>query len=138
MSNVNRPVIASAALHAERIRAAEQQRAEAPRATRTGQSTAERYAERALAGHRADEELRTRARMNELRARGVIGADPEPDDEEEYDDTDEVEEYEEEGEQPVSTAERYARRERERQEAGRHAALAARRGATQAVRPVIF
>jgi len=138
----SRPVTSSAVAHAERIRAGETERAQHQQAP-TG-TTAEHYAERALAGHRADEELRMRARMNELRARGVIGADEEPDDEEEYDDTEQVEEFEEEPEdddENVSTAELYARRERARQRAEHKATVAAHRGSTwliteRATRPI--
>lgn len=126
----NGPMIGgSAAVHAERIRAGEAERAgraQSPSAT----STAERYAARILPGYRADEEARERARLSELRARGVISADPEPEDEEveEYDE--EVVDEDDEEDEPTSTAERYARRERERIKAEREANQRAWAGST--------
>ncbi|MEH0587406.1 hypothetical protein QA942_26300 [Streptomyces sp. B21-106] len=110
--NPNPPVTASAAAHAERLRAREQRAAEVKPAA--GQSTAQRIANKILPGYRADEELRERARQNELRARGVISVDTEPEGiEDEYED-EEVEE-EPEVEEPKSTAQLYAEREMERQ-----------------------
>ncbi|MGW1503757.1 hypothetical protein ACWCQW_35395 [Streptomyces mirabilis] len=129
----NPPVTASAAAHAARIRAGEEEfraaRSDAP----AGQSTAERYAARALAGAQADEALREEARRNDLRARGQWV----PDDEEELDEEEAEAEFEDEGEeddeeaQPLSTAERYAAMERKRQAAERKATLKAHRGAVQ-------
>ncbi|MEH0582823.1 hypothetical protein QA942_01415 [Streptomyces sp. B21-106] len=115
MTDNMQPVTASAAAHAERIRASDG-RTEGGKPA-AGQSTAERIAQRILPGYRRDEELREQARLNELRARGVITAeDEEPDEDEEYDVVveDEVDE-EPEAEEPKSTAERYAARELERQ-----------------------
>ncbi|MEV6833607.1 hypothetical protein AB0N17_03590 [Streptomyces sp. NPDC051133] len=80
MSNVNRPVTQSAAAHAQRIR--EQQRGEEERPA-AGQSTAELYAARILPGYKRDEELRERARLNEMAARGRwVPGDQDEDDEE--------------------------------------------------------
>ncbi|MFD4790537.1 hypothetical protein ACFWN1_26490 [Streptomyces sp. NPDC058459] len=128
-------ITGSAAMHAERIKAREAARAKAAD-ERDNRPTHEVYAERAAAGARADEALRERARMDELRARGVISDDSEPDEAEEYD----VEEYEEEvvedddeEGQPVSTAELYARRERERQKAEHAVNVRAQTGAVRAM-----
>lgn len=126
-------VTGSAAIHAERIRAGAAARAERPTAPAAGQSTAERYAQRILPGYRADEEARERARLSELRARGVISAEAEPEDEEEYEDEEDVVEEVEEEDEPVSTAEIYARRERLRIKAEHKANLTAHRGSTWAL-----
>ncbi|QQM41988.1 hypothetical protein [Streptomyces liliifuscus] len=119
-------------MHAERIRARTEVRADEEPGTTAGQSTAERIAARILPGYRRDEELRAQARMGELRARGVISAaDEAPDEDEEYEvvDEEEIDEDDvEEDDEPVSTAERYARRERQRQQAEHQATLAAHRG----------
>lgn len=136
MANVNPPVTASAAAHAARLRAREEERAASSKDRDTRQ-TFERYAERAAAGFRADEELREQARMGELRARGVITADEEPDVE-----ADEGEEYEEEQadddteDEPLSTASRYAAVERKRRTAEHRANVAAQAGAVQTMTPL--
>lgn len=128
------PVTPSAAVHAERIRARTEVRAEEEPGTTAGQSTAARIAARILPGYKADEALREQARLGELRARGVITAadeEPDPDEGEEYEvlDEEEIDEDDvEEDDEPVSTAERYARRERQRQQAEHQATLAAHRG----------
>jgi hypothetical protein len=133
--NMRQPVTSSAAAHAARIKARDEERANADASPVDTRQTFERYAERAAAGARADEELRQQARMGELRARGVIAAEPESegaeDEYEEYDD--EAPEDAEEDDEPVSTAERYARRERERQRAEHQATLTAHRGSTWAL-----
>ncbi|MEU8031943.1 hypothetical protein AB0C13_25405 [Streptomyces sp. NPDC049099] len=138
MSNVNRPVTPSAAAHAARIRAGEERSAAS--GERDTRQTYEIYGERAAAQARADEELRHRAHMSELRARGVITADDEPEDDEEFED--QAEEYEEEElaedddeEEQPSTAERYAAIERKRQQAERAATLAAHKGAVTTLVP---
>ncbi|MDX2708093.1 hypothetical protein PV350_35400 [Streptomyces sp. PA03-6a] len=110
----NSPVTKSAALHAERIRAKDQARAAQAAPERPAdKSTAQLYAERALAGVQADEALRQEAYQNDKRARGewVPGDEPEAEEEdlEEYDE----EEYEGDDEDPPkTTAELYARRVR--------------------------
>lgn len=128
MSNVNRPVTASAAAHAERIRAGEEARQAAAKG-RDSRQTYEIYGERAAADARADEELRHAARLRELQARGVLIADAE--ESEDLEDEDVDEEYEEEAdvdedEVPVSTAERYARQERAKIKAEHEANVRAR------------
>jgi hypothetical protein len=133
MSNVNPPTTSSAAAHAARIRAREESAED--RKPVAGQSTAERYAARILPGYRRDEELREQARLSELRARGVISAvDEEPDEDEEFEVLveDEAEDVEEAA---PSTAEIYAARERERQQAEHAATLAAHRSAGQTAPP---
>jgi hypothetical protein len=126
-------ITGSAAIHAERIKARDAERAAGTK-ERDGRQTAEIYGERAAAGYRADEELREAARLGELRARGIITPDPEPETAVEEDDegTDEYEEDEvvEEDDEPTSTAERYARRERERIKAERVANRRAWAGAS--------
>ncbi|MEU9264580.1 hypothetical protein AB0E04_03875 [Streptomyces sp. NPDC048251] len=133
--NMRQPVTASAAAHAERIRSGGQ-RAEVGKPA-AGQSTAERIAQRILPGYRADAELREQARMNELRARGVVTPDAEPEDvEDEYDEDQEDEILDEDDEEEApSTAELYARRERARQKAERAATLAAHRSVGQVAPP---
>lgn len=131
--SVNRPVAPTAAAHAERIRARAEERA-ATAEEPDGRPTWERYADRALAGARADEALRQEARKNELRARGlwVPGDEPEADEEEEFEEPEEeVEEADEEAE-PKTTAEVYAARERARQRAEHGAILKAHQGSTWA------
>lgn len=136
MSNVNRPVTPSAAAHAERIRAGEEERQAAAK-ERDSRQTYEIYGERAAAAARADEELREQARRNDARARGewVPGEEANGEDiEEAYDD----EEYEEdadvdEEEAPVSTAERYARQERAKIKAEHEANLRARASQARAM-----
>ena len=141
MSNPSNPATTeSARLHAERIRSAGQDSEQARPAA--GQSTAERYAERALEQARADEELRAGARLRELQARGIISADEdvdaevdaEVDDEEEFEEED-LEPEDEEEKQP-STAERYAAVELERRKAEHEANLVAQRGAVRTIGPV--
>ncbi|KND40091.1 hypothetical protein IQ64_35810 [Streptomyces stelliscabiei] len=129
------PATPTAVAHAERIRASTEGRPAEQAGTGGGQSTAERIAARILPGYRADEALRQQARLGELRARGVIAAEDEPvDEDEEYDE--EVLVDEEEGDEvPVTTAELYARRERERQQAEHAATLAAHRSVGQAAAP---
>lgn len=75
-----------------------------------------------------DEAARERARLDELRARGVISADPEPEDVE-YEDED-VEEVDDEpeAETPKTTAEIYGARELERQKHEHELYRAATRG----------
>ncbi|MEU0069541.1 hypothetical protein ABZ027_08350 [Streptomyces sp. NPDC006332] len=127
-------VTGSAAQHAERLRAREAERAAAGQ-ERDGRQTAEIYGERAAAGWRADEALREQARRNDARARGewVPGDEPEDVvDDEEFEDAEEEGDLED-GEEPVSTAELYARRERARQQAGHRSAQAAHRGGSWAV-----
>lgn len=123
------PVTASAATHAGRLQARDAESTARP----AGKSTAQHYADRILPGYRRDEELREQARLRELRARGVITPDPEPDaDEEDYDVDEEYEEEPDvEEEAPMSTAELYARRERERQAAEHAANLRAQAGAVR-------
>ncbi|MGW3024513.1 hypothetical protein [Streptomyces sp. NPDC001221] len=123
--HVNPPTTRSAALHAERIRAAEEERTASER--KDGRQTYEVYAERALEQARADEELREGARMRELQARGVISAA------EDLDEEDEEFEPEDEEEKPPSTAERYAAVELKRREAEHQANLVAHRGAVQTI-----
>lgn len=91
MAHVNRPVSATAAAHAARIRAGEEARAAKPD-TPAGQSTAEIYAARILPGYRADEALREQARQADLRARGrwVPGDDAEDEEDEAEEATGEV------------------------------------------------
>jgi len=130
VTNVNPPSSTSAAMHAERVRAGEAERAgRAP--SPSAQSTAERYAARILPGYRADAELREQARLRELQARGVITADAEPEDVDEEEDF-EVEVDEEEGDEEAaqSTAERYAARERARIKVEREANKRAWAGST--------
>lgn len=135
-NHVNPPVSGTAAAHAARIRAGEEARAAKPAAA-AGQTTAQRYAARALAGTQADEALREEARRNDRRARGqwVPGDEEELDaelDEEEAEAEFEDEEEEDGGEeQPLSTAERYAAVERERRAVERKATVKAHRGAVQ-------
>ncbi|WP_405525235.1 hypothetical protein OG426_19450 [Streptomyces canus] len=127
----NGPTIGgSAAIHAARIRERDARRAAVPDAVPDGKSTAQLIAEQVLPGYRADEEARERARLSELRARGVISADPEPEDEEveEYDE--EVVDEADEAEEPTSTAEIYAARERLRIKAEREANQRAWAGST--------
>ncbi|WP_333736368.1 hypothetical protein [Streptomyces sp. IBSBF 2806] len=83
--NMRQPVTASAARHAERLRARDEQRATRTSSQTGGRQTSEIYGERAAAGFRADEALRERARLNELRARGmsVPGADEDVDEDDE-------------------------------------------------------
>lgn len=132
--NMRQPVTASAAMHAERIKAGEQARAKAA-AERSGRQTAQIYGERAAAGHRADEALREAARLGELRARGVITPDPEPEDlEDDEGQDDEVLDEVDEEEAP-STAELYARRERARQKAEHAATLVAHKSIVQVSSP---
>jgi hypothetical protein len=75
----------SAAAHAERIQARDKAKAKAKaqRGPADDRQTCEIYAERALAGARADEALREQARKNEARARGEWVPGEEPDVEEE-------------------------------------------------------
>lgn len=129
-------VTPSAAAHAERIRTGEQRSEATPLA---GQSTAQRYANRILPGYQRDEELREQARMGELRARGVIAADPEPEDAEaEYaDDEPEPDEDVEEDGEPLTTAQRYAAVERERRAAEAKANRAAQSGAVRTWSPIV-
>lgn len=117
-NHVNPPVSGTAAAHAARIRAGEEARAVKPAAD-AGQTTAQRYAARALAGAQADEALREEARRNDRRARGqwVPGdeeeeLDAELDEEEAEAEFEDEEEEDGEEEQPLSTAERYAAIER--------------------------
>lgn len=137
----------SAAIHAERIRAREAERAKAAEsAVRDPRQTFEVYAERAAAGARADEALRLEAERRAKRARGewVPGDGEEDDDqaEEEYEEpAEDVEEDVEDEEGPVDTAELYARRERKRIAAEREANIAAWRGSSEvawrnSVRPI--
>jgi hypothetical protein len=125
MTNVNPPTTPSAALHAERIKARTKSKEQAP----AGQSTAEQIASRILPGYRADEALREEARKRELQARGIVSADE--DLEGEVDEEEGVEPEDEEEDETLSTAERYAARERKRQTAERKATLAAHKGAVQ-------
>ncbi|MEU3546282.1 hypothetical protein [Streptomyces longwoodensis] len=120
---------ASARVHAERIRAGEKTAGRAGAAA--GKSTAELYAERILPGYRADEAARERAQMGELRARGVVSADDVPEDDEEFEDQYEEEPAEDDDgeERPPTTAELYAERERERQQAEHAANVRAQTGA---------
>ncbi|MEU5195234.1 hypothetical protein AB0G86_14430 [Streptomyces scabiei] len=138
-SRMGPPVTPSAAAHAGRIRARTEERAAEQAETAAGQSTAERIAARVLPGYRADEALREQARLNELRARGVIAADPEPEDvEETYEEevlVDEDDEFEDG--QPLSTAERYAAVERERRAAEAKANRAAQGGALRTWSPIV-
>ncbi|KUN03953.1 hypothetical protein AQI95_21170 [Streptomyces yokosukanensis] len=138
MSNVNRPVAPSAAAHAARIRARDEEWASAS-GERDTRQTYEIYGERAAAQARADEELREGARKRELRARGVWVPDDASEEEGDREEYDQAEEYEDEepetDEEPVSTAERYAARERKRQQAERAATLAAHRGAVRTLGP---
>lgn len=131
MSNPNPPVTASAALHAERIRARDTERAAAAK-TPDARQTYEIYGERAAAGARADEEARRQALLNDRRARGewTPGDEPEADEDQddEYDDTEEETDVEDEEDTPLSTAEMYAARERERQAAERAANVRAHAG----------
>lgn len=131
---MSQPVTPSAAAHAARIKARDEERAKANEQPDTRQ-TYEIYGERARAGFRADEELRQQARMSELRSRGVwTPGDEEVDDDaaaEEYEEEvldDEDDESEEDA--PMTTAELYARRERERQRAEHTANRAAWKGST--------
>ncbi|MFD8739401.1 hypothetical protein ACFV06_31445 [Streptomyces sp. NPDC059618] len=132
MGSTGPAVTASAAAHAERIRARAEERAAAAE-ERDGRQTSEIYGARAAAGFRADEALREQARLNDARARGEWT----PGDTEEEDVEAEAEEYEEEpaedddeGEH-LSTAERYARRERARQAAEHQANVRAQGGAVR-------
>ncbi|MPY34102.1 hypothetical protein FNH09_23490 [Streptomyces adustus] len=130
---MRQPVTPSAAAHAERIRARAEERAAASQ-ERDGRQTYERYAERAAAGYRADEALREQARVNELIARGVIAADPEPEDLEEEDVEYEDEEPEDDEEDvPQTTAEKYAAIERERRAAERAVNVRAQTSMVQAM-----
>jgi hypothetical protein len=81
-------ITGSAAIHAERIRARDAERA-AEVKERDGRQTAEIYGERVLAGYRADEELRRQADLNARRARGqwVPGDEPDDDTESEVEET---------------------------------------------------
>ncbi|MEU5281125.1 hypothetical protein AB0G87_32495 [Streptomyces asoensis] len=102
MSDNMAPVSASAAMHAERLKAREAKRAKVAditAATETRQ-TSERYAERALAGARADEALRRRAAENDRRARA----------EREAADAAEADEFEEEGEDESAGPRKYPER----------------------------
>lgn len=130
------PVTASAARHAERIRAGEVARAgrEQPPSAPT---TAERYAARILPGYHADEELREAARLSELRARGIITPDPELEDAEDKFDEEEPEPEEDEEDAPLSTAERYAAVEVKRRAAEHEANLVAHKSAGQQAVPQV-
>ncbi|MGW1669014.1 hypothetical protein [Streptomyces sp. NPDC002324] len=132
-SRMGPPVTPSAAAHAERIRARTEERAAEQTETTAGQSTAERIAAQVLPGYRADAALREQARLSELRARGVISDGAEPEDAEEEVPVDEDEDDVEENDKPVSTAERYARRERQRQQSEREANRRAHEGAVRAM-----
>lgn len=133
----------SAAAHAERIRAGEVARAgrvQPPSAP----TTAERYAARILPGYHADEELREAARLSELRARGIITPDPEPEDlEDEFDEEVDEEEMEpeedeeDEEDKPLTTAERYADVEVKRRAAEHEANLVAHKSAGQQAVPQV-
>lgn len=131
--HANPPVTPSAAAHAERIRAGEEERTADSGTRRDGRQTFELYAERARAQALADEELREAAALRELQARGIISADEELVDE--ADDEGELEgEDVDEGEgEPLSTAERYAAVELRRREAERKANVAAQTGAVQTI-----
>jgi hypothetical protein len=132
------PATPTAVAHAERIRASTEGRPAEQAGTGGGQSTAERIAARILPGYRADEALRQQARLGELRARGVIAAeDEEPDEGEEYEVLDEQETDEDDEEEAPSTAELYARRERERQKAEHAATLAAHKSVGRAAVPQV-
>lgn len=129
MTNINPSTTASAALHAERIRAGEQARP-AKQGGPAGRSTAERYADRILPGYAADEALREEARKSELRSRGVwVPGDEEPVEELDEDGEMEFEEEELEDEEPAppTTAERYAAREMKRRAAEHEANLVAQK-----------
>jgi hypothetical protein len=93
-----------------------------------GQSTAERYAARILPGYKADQALREQARMNELRARGIIAAETDEPDDEVEEGLVEVEDVEEE-DVPLTTAQKYAAVEVERRAAERKANVRAQAGA---------
>lgn len=119
---MGRPVTPSAAAHAARIAARGEESAARP----AGKSTAEMIADRVLPGYRADQALRDAARMRELRARGVISAEPEAEEEADVDD-----------DVPLSTAEQYAAVELQRRAAEREANVKAQTGAVRvAVQPV--
>ncbi|MGW3134388.1 hypothetical protein [Streptomyces sp. NPDC001139] len=135
----NGPTVSgSAALHAQRIKASEAERAAAQPAARTGQSTAERYAQRILPGYKADAAARERARLSELRSRG-LWTPLDEEDAEEVDEAEAEEEFEEveeddvedDQEEPKSTAELYAARERQRIKAEHEANIAAWRGSSE-------
>ncbi|MFG2948165.1 hypothetical protein [Streptomyces adustus] len=130
MANGGPTITGSAAIHAERIQARDAELAAAQKPD--GRQTFERYAERALARARADEELREQARLNDMRVRGQWVPGDEPEDQED-DGVEEVEEedVEDEEDAPTSTAELYARRERERQAAERKANVRAHAGMVQ-------
>jgi hypothetical protein len=83
MSNPNPPVTDSAARHAARIRERDAQRAKTDDKPRDTRQTYEVYAERALAGARADQALRDEARRNDARARGEWLPSDGPDDDSE-------------------------------------------------------
>lgn len=129
------PAMASAAAHAERIRQAAEERDQAPAELPEGVTTVQLYAERALAGVRADEALRKQARDNDRRARGewVPGVEDDAEEADEHEDEpdDEPDDVEPKAEddEPVPTWEQYAARERERIAAGRAATRVAHRGA---------
>lgn len=134
---MRQPVTPSAAAHAARIREREEGRA-ARAVPADGRQTFERYAERAIAGARADEELREQARLNDARARGewTPGDAEEDDDVEEYEQADEAEEEDVEyDDEELSTAERYAARERKRQQAEHAANVRAQAGAVRTLGP---
>ncbi|GAB2946676.1 hypothetical protein [Streptomyces heilongjiangensis] len=141
MASINPPVTATADLHAERLRARDVERAKSGQGRPDGRQTWEIYGERALAGARADAAARKRAERSDRRARGEwVPGDEETDEAEGLDEEDVDDEYEEtdeveEDEAPVSTAELYARRERQRQRAERAANLAAQGGAVGAWLP---
>lgn len=127
---VSRPTTPSAAMHVERIRAGEQERAarqDAPAA----KSTAGLYADRILPGYAADEALREEARKSELRARGIWtpGAEQLVEELDEVEDVEEFEDEEPEEAAPLTTAERYAVRETERRAAEHEANLVAQKSA---------
>jgi hypothetical protein len=133
----NGPAVgSSAAAHAERIRAGEVARAGRAQPS-SAPTTAERYAARILPGYHADEELREAARLSELRARGVITPDPEPEDLEDEFDEEELESEEDEEDAPLSTAERYAAVEVKRRAAEHEANLVAHKSAGQQAVPQV-
>jgi hypothetical protein len=101
-----KPVTASATMHAERLKARDAKRAKADDAHTDTRQTYEIYAERAAAGARADEALRERAKLNELRARGMSV----PGDEADVDEDDEEREEVEESADPTDNPERRAAR----------------------------
>ncbi|MFH9938545.1 hypothetical protein ACH4OT_04380 [Streptomyces murinus] len=92
MTSINRPVTPSAARHAALIREREARKAKENSDQADSRQTFERYAERALAVARADEEMRRQAEENDRRARA----------EREAVDAAEVDESEEEGEEQAA------------------------------------